>query len=378
MLTVIITSLAVFVVAIPERPWVDMFGYMVVPILFASMFLRTPVWLALAALDLAGLVMVEWLVPGFEAGSILAGPVMTVGAAIVLFWVFSRHRDALERDRRAELAEKEERYRTLVEQIPAITYLDAVDASGAVRLYVSPQFEQWLGYSPDEHLVSFERWLGLIHPDDRERVRAEAARHAAGSERAVQEYRLVGRDGRVVWVRDEFVQRRDEAGGRLVNQGVLLDVTEHKRGEEALRRREKQFRDLLESAPDAMVIVGPDGLIRLVNSQTEKLFDWPRAELLGQPIEILIPDRFRDLHPGHRQVFLQEPQPRVMGGSLKIFGLRRDGESFPVEVNLGLLETEEGVLITAALRDVSERVKAAERLREQRSFCTTSSTPTPT
>ena len=121
---------------------------------------------------------------------------------------------------------------------------------------------------------------------------------------------------------------------------------------------ESQFRALLEAAPDAMVIVDRSGTMILVNSQTEKLFGYMRSALIGQKVEMLVPLRFRGRHPHHREGYSANSLVREMGTGLELYALRCDGTEFPVEISLSPLETDEGVLITSAIRDITERRKA--------------------
>jgi PAS domain S-box-containing protein len=125
---------------------------------------------------------------------------------------------------------------------------------------------------------------------------------------------------------------------------------------------ESWFRDLLDAAPDGMVVVDRTGRIVLVNSQTESLFGYGREEILGQDVEILIPHRFRERHQVHRIAFFSDPRIRPMGANLELFGLRKDRTEFPVEVSLGVIKIPEGILVMSAIRDITER-KLAEELR---------------
>ncbi len=129
------------------------------------------------------------------------------------------------------------------------------------------------------------------------------------------------------------------------------------------KQSEKRFRGLLEAAPDAMVIVDQEGMIIMVNAQTEKLFGYTRGDLFGQHVEVLVPTRFRDVHPFHRRQYGKNPHPRPMGADLELYALRKDGTEFPVEISLSPMETEEDNLIIAAIRDITERKRAEARFR---------------
>ncbi len=120
---------------------------------------------------------------------------------------------------------------------------------------------------------------------------------------------------------------------------------------------------LLESAPDAIVIVDPDGRITLINSMTEQMFGYERAELLGQPVEVLIPERYREAHRGHQSGYREAPHVRPMGAGVDLFGLRKNGDEFPVEIRLSPVPTGEGTYVYSAIRDVTQRKQLEQALR---------------
>lgn len=154
---------------------------------------------------------------------------------------------------------------------------------------------------------------------------------------------------------------RDETGQAIGFLQISKDISEEIRA----TRAEQEFRGLLESAPDAMIIVNEDGEMILVNSQTEKLFGYTRQELLGKGVEMLMPDRYRHSHPTHRQHYFGEPRVRPMGEGRRLYGLRKDGSEFPVEISLSPLKTEKGNVIISAVRDVTERKRFEQALQEK-------------
>ncbi len=151
--------------------------------------------------------------------------------------------------------------------------------------------------------------------------------------------------------------------GRLV-ASAIRDITDRKRAEEKVAELNARFRSLLETAPDAMVLAGADGRMVLVNAQTEKLFGYARAELLGNTVDMLVPPRFRGKHPQQRSQYFADPKVRPMGAGLELYGLRKDGSEFPVEISLSPIETDDGRLVSSAIRDITDRKQAEDTVRE--------------
>ncbi len=184
------------------------------------------------------------------------------------------------------LAESETRYRTLVEQLPIAVYVDLADES-STTLYTSPQSEILTGYTTEEWLTDHELWPKILHPEDRERV-LEEHRTSNKTGNFNTEYRVIRKDGRVVWIRDDARLLRDENGTPKFWQGVLIDITQQKMAERALRESEARFSQIFHASPVVMVISDLDGRILDVNTAFEKATEYSREEVIGQ--------RTSDLH----------------------------------------------------------------------------------
>ena len=144
---------------------------------------------------------------------------------------------------------------------------------------------------------------------------------------------------------------------------VIRDISDRKKVEKALRHSEQQLRSLFEFSPDAIVASNAEGRIKEVNGRAETFFGYDRSELLGQSIDILVPERFRNAHPAHRKEYGEKPRIRPMGVGLELYGRRKDGTEFPVDIMLGPVETADGPMVLSVIRDISEKKEAEEALR---------------
>ncbi|HKO96424.1 MAG TPA: PAS domain S-box protein [Pyrinomonadaceae bacterium] len=255
------------------------------------------------------------------------------------------------------------RYRTLVEQIPAVVFMAFLD-KGIGEAYVSPQIEAMLGFTQEEWLNDPVRWYQQIHPDDKARWSVEAAELFMTGKPLKSLYRVMARDGRVVWFHCEAKMVRNEHSQPWFIHGVAFDISELKRTEEALGKSEQMLQGLFDFAPDTVVVVDNDGSIVRVNTQVEKMFGYERGELMGQPIEVLLPDRLKADHMRHRDGYLREPHARPMGAGLELSGKRKDGSEFPVDIMLSPMDTEGGRVVIGVIRDITRRKQSEEAQRE--------------
>jgi len=168
------------------------------------------------------------------------------------------------------------------------------------------------------------------------------------------------KDGTVFDV--EVYSQSETLGSRTIVFAQIFDLTDRKRAEVLLQQSEQQFRSLFELSPDAIVVADQTGRITKLNGQVARLFGYSRMELLGQPVEVLIPERFRDAHPAHRRDFHAGPRMRPMGAGLELYGRRKDGTEFRVDIMLSPIETAEGCSVLCVIRDVSEKKRAEEAL----------------
>ncbi|MBN1852992.1 MAG: PAS domain S-box protein [Pirellulales bacterium] len=258
-----------------------------------------------------------------------------------------------------ELFASEKRYRQLLESITSYTYSLEIRDGVAQSTSHSAGCLAATGYSPEDFAADPYLWINMVHPDDRDSVRKHASQALLRGEKEPIEHRILHHNGSIRWVRHQIVSHYDPEGKLVRNDGVIQDITER-------RLSEQRFRLLFEFAPDAMVVVDGEGQILLVNSQTEKIFGYTRDELIGQTVELLVPDRLRERHVADRAEYAAKPRSRMMGMHPSLSGLRKDGSEFSAEIALCPIETDTGMLVYTAIRDVTDRTRAEKILQENR------------
>ncbi len=259
----------------------------------------------------------------------------------------------------------DDKFRSVVEAAP--TAMIMIDEAGNIVL-ANAQVERLFGFSREELLTMK---VDLLVPDDmrpghpklREGFFTDPRPRTMGAGRELHGKR---KDGTLVPVEIGLNPIQTSEGKFAI--AAIADISER-------RRAEEKFRAVVESAPNAMVMIDVSGTIVLTNNQVEKLFGYKRDELLGKQIEMLVPERIRDRHPAMRNGFFADPRPRMMGMGRDLTGARKDGSEFPVEIGLNPIETTEGRFAIAAIADISERVDREKLLARQRDEILELSTP---
>ncbi len=265
--------------------------------------------------------------------------------------------DITERKRAEESLKKaEERYRTLIEQIPVVVYTQRPDEPSRTT-YVSPQNKTILGYTPDECLADPDHWIRIMHPDDRERVLAEDEHTNESGKPFVMEYRQFAKDDRVVWIRDEATMVRDENGEPLYWLGVQTDITERKEAEERLQASEAELRALFAAMDDVVFEIDAQGRYLKVAPTNPSLLYRPREELIGKTLDDVLPAKTAEELLGHIRRSMESRETVKAEYSLLI-----DGRETWFQGTITPL-SEQSVVIVGS--DITERKALEERLAHQ-------------
>ncbi len=254
------------------------------------------------------------------------------------------------------IRESEARYRTLVEQLPAITYVAALDEASTM-LYVSPQIEELMGFSPEEYKADPDIWRERLHPDDKERVLKAVVQSHAERETFVQEYRMIDKDGRVVWFRDEAVIVKDQNGQPLFLQGVMYDISQRKEAEEEIRK----FKAIADRAGHGVAMSDLEGNLTYVNESFAQMHGYLPDELVGRHLSIFHNQEQLECVRRLNRRLVQE------GGYVaeEVWHARKDNTIFPTLMSATVIKDERGqpLFLAATAIDVTESKKAEDALR---------------
>jgi two-component system sensor kinase FixL len=232
---------------------------------------------------------------------------------------------------------------------------------GAPLLWSEETYELW-GRSPSDFPPSVENWAGIVHPDDLPAAQAALDRPHG---RVAREYRILRPDGTVRHVHEEVDIR--EAGGpgggrRLF--GIVRDVTERAQHELALDESRARIKSILDTVPDAIVVIDERGAVVSFSPAAERQFGWRADEVEGQNVSVLMPDPYRAAHDGFLERYLRTGERRIIGIGRVVVGQRKDGSTFPMELAVGEISTAGRRLFTGFVRDLTERQATEKRLQE--------------
>ena len=285
------------------------------------------------------------------------------GVVAIIAWPAIGPHRRLTRD----LKDAEERYRAMVEQLPAVLYVADFGAE-ATWHYVSPRIQDLLGFSAEEWKADPRLWISHIHPDDRQRVIQEeefGGRRELGAE-SVSEYRMRTRDGREVWIRDEGVVMANALGEPALYRGFMIDISARKEAELALRESEEETRLIIETASQAYLAIDARGVIIDWNQQAEATFGWSRDEAIGQPLEDrIVPIAERAAHRAGMARYLATGEGRRLGKRIEVTALHRDGHEFLAEMTIWPVGSGDSIRFSALIHDITLRKQLELQLQHQ-------------
>ncbi|WP_342152758.1 PAS domain S-box protein [Methylorubrum sp. SB2] len=233
--------------------------------------------------------------------------------------------------------------------------------TGAIT--VSPRCAALFGASV-EGLTTFAQAQARVHPQDREAHAAAIARALSEGGRYAVDVRVRHPDGEVRWLRSRGQVQRDAGGRPARHRGVVLGIDAERRVEADLRAREAHLRSILDTVPDAMVVIDGAGTVHAFGTAAERLFGYPAAQVIGRNVRLLMPEPMRAEHDAHLARYRRTGERRIIGSHRVVAGRRQDGTTFPVELSIGEMRSGDQVFFTGFIRDLSERERTLARLQE--------------
>jgi PAS domain S-box-containing protein len=258
-----------------------------------------------------------------------------------------------------ELRQSEARYRALVEQIPAVVYVASLDGNGQT-VYVNPQIEGLLGFSPRQCLAASHFWADRLHPEDRDRAMAVRARAIAAGEPISHEYRLIAADGRVVWVHDQAFLISGADGRPVCLQGVVFDITDRVRAEKALRESEQKYRGIVENTQDVIMLTRSDGIITYLSPAARQVLGYEPEELVGRQPWIIHPDDLDRMRCVYEEALCGRARS---GTNVEYRIVTKNGQVKWVSHSWSVIPGEPEHTIVSVVQDISARKAAQDQIQ---------------
>jgi len=278
--------------------------------------------------------------------SMVASAYLTLGGVRLLDWRKDRMGISWRKLSEESLRESEANFKAIANAAPVMIWMSGTDK---LCNFFNKGWLDFTGRTLEKELGN--GWAEGVHPDDLERCLQSYVESFEARRPFTLKYRLRRHDGEYRLISDNGAPHYGPAQNFLGYIGACMDLTEHKRSDE-------KFRAVVEASPNGIVLMDHENRIVLINAETEKMFGYPRKELVGQMVDMVVPEQWRAQHGTHRGEFLKAPRARMMGAGRELFGRRKDGTEFPIEVGLSPIQSSEGDLTMAAIVDISARKQA--------------------
>ncbi len=264
------------------------------------------------------------------------------------------------REARAAQQQSEQEFRLLVKNLPATVFKGYLD--GSIDMF-DDKVEEMTGYPKKEFDSRALKWTDLILDEDRPEARQEFVAALKSCKPYLREYRIRRQDGEPIWIQERSHIVCDAAGDIIYVSGVFFDISERRQGEVALQQSQARFQAVVESAHDAIISADRRGIIASWNQGAQTIFGYRAEEVVGRPITLLMPERYRQAHQSGLEHIHSLDDIGHIGKTQELYGLRRDGQEFPLELSLSAGKVPEGIFFTAIIRDITDRQRAQEALQ---------------
>ncbi|MEW6068230.1 MAG: diguanylate cyclase [Nitrospirota bacterium] len=253
------------------------------------------------------------------------------------------------------LRESNLRYKNMVDAVTAYIYTVEISDGRAISTWHSTGCIPITGYKPEDYESNPYLWYSMIYPDDRIIVQSSINEILKGNRVSPIEHRIIRRDSAVIWIRNTIVPYYDKEGSLIRYDGLIEDITERKNAEEAMKESEEKIRAIAQTAADAIISADSDGNIIFWNRSAQTIFGYMEEEILGRPLTILMPERYKDSHIKGMQRVSLTGLSRYIGKVTEMHGVRKDGSEFPIELSVSMWKVGGKIFYSGVIRDITER-----------------------